>query len=856
MRLIALGALLGTSWIQVQRQLPDTWFYLGVGLLCGVLSTVCAWVCRDKDAPHASAIKAGLALMAAAGLACSWTIFTAQRALDDRLSESFDRESLWLDVVVRDLPTLQERGWRFEVDVRSARRSAEDADRLVNFPDRGLMFWPKSESGLWPQTLAPGERWRLQARVRQPVGTLNPEAFDLEAWMLERGLQFTASVQQGRAHRVPQRVGIDSGLAIDLDRTRDWIRQRITQALGSSPEAGVISALVVGDQRAITNPDWAIFRKTGVSHLMSISGLHVTMFAALAAWIGSWAWRLLCRWPFSFGLWVPVQSVGAAFAIAGAMGYALLAGFAIPAQRTALMVLVVGCAKILGMRADPWSVMAIALLAVLMTHPMAVLAPGFWLSFIAVAFLFSLADLSVPAAPVGQMKRMIDAVRQAALAQWAITLGLLPITILMFQQVSIVGPLANAIAIPVVSFVVTPLSMAGVMEQALLDTHALLGLAAWTQERLQMLLVWLAGQTFSTFDWPSPGWLRASIASAGMVMVFGNVLPGTWRRWRHFGWFGLVALFGVAPPAPQEGEMQVTLMDVGQGSGVLIRTREHALLYDTGPVMGQGDAGERIVLPTLRRYGVRGLDAIVVSHADQDHSGGLASVISSVSVRQLIAPELDALAPMIQQSAQAAPKDPSIEQVPCRAGLSWVWNGVSFQVLHPAVPADGPVAPRHRNRHSCLLRIADAHGGSILLTGDIPVRTDRELVGRFVGLQDPQDDSAAHLTGVALASQVLMAPHHGAKTSLSDELLRAVAPSLVGIQAGYRNRFGHPHPDVLERMRLAGITADRTLRTDLQGAIEIRWVVGQPMFWDFWRDHRRYWHLPRGISEAQDETDP
>lgn len=832
---VALGALLGTSWVHFQRQLPDALGFLWAGLGGIMLLAVWEWWSRGKISLRVSGIRALLALMAAAGLACAWTIFTAQRALDGRLAESLDRESLWLEVVVRDLPTLQQRGWRFEVEVRSAQRTAESAEAISDFPVRGLMFWPKSDSDQWPQSLAPGERWWLQARVRQPAGTLNPQAFDLEAWMLERGLHFTGSVQQGKMHRPPQLVGIDSGFAISIDRLRDRIREQIDEAVGTSPAASVLSALVVGDQRAITNSDWAMFRKTGVSHLMSISGLHVTMFAALAAMIGSWAWRLLCRWPFSFGLWLPVQSVAAMFGIVGALGYALLAGFAIPAQRTALMVLVIGCAKILGMRANPWSVMAIALLAVLISHPMAVLAPGFWLSFIAVAFLFSLVDQPGSVRQISFVKRVLDGIRRAAQAQWAITLGLLPITILMFQQVSVVGPIANAVAIPVVSFIVTPLAMAGVVAQALLGSHGVLALAAWTQEALQVLLAWMADQSLSTFDWPSPGWLRASIASTGMVIVFGNVLRGRWRNWRHLGWLSLAALFGVAPLAPQEGEMQVTLMDVGQGSGVLIRTREHALLYDAGPVMGQGDAGERIVLPTLRRYGIRSLDTVMVSHADQDHSGGLASIIAAMPVHELMAPE---------------------EHTQCRAGLSWTWDGVRFDVLHPAVPPDGPIPTRHRNRYSCVLRIADAQGGSMLLTGDIPVRTDRELVGRFTGLQDPEDVSALDVAGVPLASQVLMAPHHGAKTSLSEELLRAVAPSLVGIQAGYRNRFGHPHPDVLERLRLAGITEGRTLRTDLQGAIEIRWRAGQPVFWDFWRDHRRYWHLPRRPTETQDELDP
>ena len=292
--------------------------------------------------------------------------------------------------------------------------------------------------------------------------------------------------------------------------------------------------------------------------------------------------------------------------------------------------------------------------------------------------------------------------------------------------------------------------------------------------------------------------------------------------------------------------MQVTLMDVGQGSAVLIRTRDHTVLFDTGPMMGQSDAAERVILPTLRRYGVRRIDHLVVSHADQDHSGGLVSLLLAMPVASITAPEFQSLEELMRHASPAAAATPP-RQTECRAGQEWKTNGIHFQFLHPSnVPSS--ITVTQRNRYSCVLRIEDARGASLLLTGDIPIKTDRELVGRFIGLQDPENPEALALVGAKLASQVVVVPHHGSKTSLSEDFLRATAPQFVVIQAGYRNRFGHPHQETLDRIARAQVMPPQVLRTDQQGAIELRWSEGRLHYWDFWRDHRRWWHLGRTVE--------
>jgi competence protein ComEC len=838
---VALGLLAGIAWVQLQSQLTPASVFLFPGAIAASLAlaiaTTAHWVpsLRAGLVNFVCKVLLGLAVSVATGFAAAgYASLKAQQALDERLPDFLDRESLQLEVVVMDLPTRDLRSWRFEVLVRSARFDNKQHEPIADFPRRGVVHWYFTEQAAAPEVIAPGEVWRLQARVRQPSGTLNPGGFDYEAWMLEKGLSFNATVQTGKKHPPPQKIGHANGWQISIDQLRDRIRKRIDHALPAWESRHVLAALVVGDQRAIASADWAIFQRTGVSHLMSISGLHVTMLAALVGWIGSGLWRTLSRTRLAVGLLLPAQSVGALFAIIGALGYALLAGFAIPAQRTAWMVTVVSGAKLFGIRANPWATLSIAMVVVLLSDPMAVLAPGFWLSFMAVGFLFTLPDLQEKNFQKTRREKILTGIRQAGHAQLAITFGLMPVTVLMFQQIVLVGPLANALAIPVVSYLVTPFAMAGFLFAEFLEVNAVLIAAAWIQQTLHDFLMWCAALSFAAIDWPSLGIARTVIASLGMVVALGAVLPKVWSRWRHFGWLGLAALWGVAPAPPAYGDMSLTVIDVGQGTSMLIRTHNHSLLYDTGPSMGSSDAGARMVMPVLRRKGIRALDQVMISHADSDHAGGLRSVLELITVHELRTSWPAELA------AVPTRRNPSVVAQSCTAGQSWQWDGVRFEVLHPFenAPRYPPVIepafdylpqpwPRQlpkpdRNAESCVLRIQDRSGASILLTGDIPVKKENTL---------------------RLApTEILMAPHHGSKTSTGADLLAAVSPQLVLMQAGYKNRFGHPHPDVLNRVQDVGA---QVLRTDLQGAIEIQWQSGERTVRDFWHSHRRYWHLHR-----------
>ena len=853
----ALGVLAGVGWLQTRAYLPAVQSLLPWAGLVVVACGVLAWRISRGEARvwptiARNVLQTFVALLFGATVGLVWAAHTAHHALASRLSQDLDQQSVWLDTVIEDLPTRHDRGWRFEVRVKAAAVEM-DGDIIHAFPARGVVNWYGTPHAGIPEALHPGERWQLQAKIRQPAGTLNPSGFDVEAWMLEQRLGFTATVQQGRSVPAPRFMGREATGLQRIDIWRDQIRRLIAERISAVLPRDVIAALVVGDQRAIDTASWALFQRTGVSHLMSISGLHVTMFAALLGWCAAALWRLSCRMGLAAGLWVPVQSVRALAAAFGALGYALMAGFAVPAQRTAAMVIIVCAATVLGIRASPWAVIACALLVIVVADPMAVLAPGFWLSFLAVAFLFSLPEVqrrsrgvasnsSIESPVLGRrmmqrIRPLIDIARSAGHAQLAITCGLLPVTVLLFQQVIVVGPLANAFAIPLVSFVVTPLAMLGTVESMWFSSSLGLTLAAHAQALCEQGLHAVAALPFSAIDWPSPGLMRVAVASAGMVIVFGGVCRGRAFNYRYFGWLGLLALWGVAPTAPASGTMRLHVMDVGQGSSLLVQTHGHALLVDIGPAFAASDAGVRVILPELRRLGVRALDRVVVTHADRDHAGGLASVAAMMPIREMMAARPEQITPLMAGVSLADP----VPIRACSVGDGWQWDGVRFVVLHPLA---GRLMIKDTNADSCVIRIEASDGSSVLVTGDIPKRSERELVDRFVGLMDPEDPRSLHLIGARLASQVLIAPHHGSKTSSGDELLWGVSPELVVIQAGFRNRFGHPHAETLQRIATL-LPGTSVARTDLQGALRIDWPAGRPVVTDFWAHHRRYWHLPR-----------
>ncbi|MDA0225669.1 MAG: DNA internalization-related competence protein ComEC/Rec2, partial [Proteobacteria bacterium] len=480
-----------------------------------------------------------------------WAATFAHLRLADQLDPGYEARDLAVTGVVSGLPVAIERGVRFEFDIEAP----------GSLPPRVRLAW----YGEAPPVLQPGERWHLVVRLRRPHGQANPGGFDYEAWLLERGIGATGSVRP-RAANLP--LGMRTGAADRIAGWRGAISTRFQSVLGTRPAAGILAALAVGDQNAIAAEEWLLFQRTGVTHLMSISGLHVTLVSGLAAALVAFGWR---RVP-AFALALPARKAAAIAAIVGALGYTLLAGFGIPAQRTFFMVSVVAAALWSGRVASPARVLALALFAVVLLDPWAPLAPGFWLSFGAVALIFWTATgWSAPEAKPLQWVRV----------QWAITLGLAPLILLLFNQVSLVGPLANALAIPLVSLVITPLALLAVV----VPVDGVLHVAAWLTEWLLVFLETCASMPLALWQGAAPPAWAVGMAIAGVVwMLAPRGVP-----WRASGLALLAPAFLLPAPAPAPGQAWVTVLDVGQGLAVLVRTAGRALLYDAGPAWGGGN---------------------------------------------------------------------------------------------------------------------------------------------------------------------------------------------------------------------------------------------------------------------------
>ena len=622
--------------------------------------------------------------------------------------------------------------------------------------------------------------------------------------------------------------------------------------------AGVVAALVVGDQAAIERADWDIYRATGVAHLMSISGLHVTMFAWAAALCVGWLWRR-CGSRGGAMQWLPAQHAALVGGVLLATLYALFSGWGVPAQRTVWMLATVALLRLSG-KQWPWPlVWLLSMVVVVAIDPWALLQAGFWLSFVAVGVLFASdgrgpygtavahggaaigAALASPAHSPGPVPHrrwpgatlwarlrthpVANKLLAAAREQWAITLALTPLSLLLFQQVSLVGLLANAVAIPWVTLVVTPLALLGVVWSP-----------AWTAaavcvQGLGVVLAWFASWPFATISVAAPALFLGASAAIGAI-VLSMRLP--WAL-RTMGAAMALPVLLWQPPRPGHGQFELLAADIGQGNAVLVRTAGHSLLYDTGPRFSrESDAGQRTLVPLLRALGER-LDTVLLSHRDSDHTGGAAAILAMQPQAALLS------------SLEEGHELLSLRSSPqrCMAGQTWQWDGVHFDVLHP-LAADYSVANKS-NAMSCVLRISNGVH-TALLVADIEAAQEARLVQTYasttpISPYDPQQDAAtgavrAERVDTALKADILLVPHHGSKTSSTAPFLDAVQPRIALGQSGYRNRFNHPAPEVAQRY------AQRNIQLiSSPGCGAATWSSAQPQAVRCQRvEKKRYWH--------------
>ncbi len=773
----------------------------------------------------------------AVALAIAWCAFSATgwRATlrqADVLAVELEGRDLQITGVVASLPQRTANGLRFQFEVERATRDGQPVGVPVALPAVVSLGWYagfEADAAWSPaqRQLRAGQRWRFTVRLRQPHGLSNPYGFDQELRSFEEGVGASGSVRDASPPLL-----LDRAAAHPVERLRQQVRDAIELQVADPRAAGVLTALSVGDQSSIERSDWDVFRRTGIAHLVSISGLHVTMFAWLAAAAVGAAWRRSVR---ATAL-VPAPAAALWGGVLAAFAYAVFSGWGVPSQRTVWMLVAVAVLRSAG-ACWPWPLVLLAAATVVTAiDPWALLQPGFWLSFAAVGLLMVSGPLqanrvnptNVPepwsegsaAGPLGAGDTTVlptagwrahfatgrAAVSGGLRTQLIATVGLAPLTLVFFQQLSLVGFAANLVAIPLVTLVVTPLALLG----SVLPWLWLAG--AWLVSALSVALGWLAQLPLAVWSVGAAPWWAAGSGLLAAVLL---VMPLPWRV-RALAVPLLLPLLMPPHALPLFGQFELVAADIGQGTAVLVRTRHHLLVYDTGPQYSPDtDAGQRVLLPLLRARGEQRIDMLVLSHRDSDHVGGAAALLrSDLSIGELRSSVEDAHPLRLLAQLRAVPTSR------CIAAQQWVWDGVRFEVLHPA--AVDYASLRRSNAMSCVLRIQAADATTRLDAGgalDLTPRTVaiggvvagganslRGVVALLTGdIEREQETELLREQAQSLAAAVLMAPHHGSKTSSSPAFLDAVAPRVAVFQAGHHNRYGHPAAEVLARYRGRGI---------------------------------------------------
>lgn len=693
---------------------------------------------------------------------------------DDRLDAALTGQNLqvdgWVDGFVR--PT----GGQLSFPLRIV-GGADGFD----LPARVRLTWYDP-----PLEVTPGMDLALTVRLRQPHGLRNPGGFDYERWLFLEGYGATGYVRAGMTRidsvRRPARQWL---------KHRAAIAARIHEAVPARNAAALLTALAIGERFAFEEQHWQTLRRTGTSHLVAISGLHVGIVSALIFFLTRWLWL---RGPLTLAVYDLEASAVTSFL--SAVGYAALAGFSVPAQRALIMLVVALVSVVLRRRTTMLAGLSIALLFVLLWDPLAPLSASFWLSFAAVALIWQLGSLRTLAErDLGIVRRWW---RGVVRTQLGITIGLLPIVALAFGELSIVSPLANLLAIPFFSLVLVPLALVATLALAVPPVGAVLfGCAATLMQWSWVLLSGLAAQPWAATPLPQiASWQMLLLFFGAVIALPVHALPG-----RQLGWIVMLVPLVARPARPEEGAFEANVLDVGHGLAVVVQTHDHTLLYDAGARYRSGfDTGREIVLPALRHFGIETLDRIVISHADNDHAGGLDAVLTEFpDAEPIVGPDVDRYG-----------------ATHCRRGQHWSWDDVEFEILHP--PAG---YARRGNDNSCVLRIATS-SGVLLLTGDIETRGEQTLIAATRNL----------------SSDVIVVPHHGSATSSSAFFTAQVRPRYAVVSAAFANQWGFPKPDV--RARWEG-TGGRMLMTGDAGAIAITFPPqGEPVL----RSERGRWPLP------------
>ncbi len=699
-----------------------------------------------------------------------WTFFVASDHLSRRLPENLAGKDMQIQGQVIDLPQIDERKVRFNF--------------LLQKPENGI---PKKIRLSWyyPKTfLKVGQNWRFTVRLKPPHGNFNPGGFDYEKWLFVQNIGATGYVRnKPEPVLIAERMGWQR-----IDVWRETIARRLENHSGTIKFYGLIKALIIGDKSSISQAQWQVLRKTGTVHLMAISGLHIGMIAGIVFFLVNKIW-------LRTGIlrWLPAKIAALATFIV-AIFYSSLAGFSVPTQRALIMLSMVMLAIFAGKQTRSYHTLALAVLFVLVFDPLAVLNAGFWLSFTAVAMIIFVLG--------GRLRRQ-GYLKSAVNIHFVTALGLAPLLLLFFQQTSLVAPVANLIAVPVVGLMIVPLCLlAGVgLFFGFTWLQGLLALIDYFFQLLWNVLAFFSELPIAVMNSSQPDLFSIGLAIIGILwLVAPKGIPARWLG----GCLILPLWFPVAEQL-KPGEAKLTLLDVGQGLSAVIQTANHTLVFDTGAKYSRRyDSGSNVLIPFLRFNHINVVDTLVVSHGDNDHIGGVNSLMEGMQIKKLITSVPDKLT--------------DYDPIRCVAGQQWHWDGIDFLILSP-----GEIFFDSENDNSCVLLVT-TETGKLLLTGDIEKPAENRLVTTY---------------GKELQADVLIAPHHGSKSSSGFAFLEQVKPKIVLFPVGYLNRFGFPHKEIVKRYRLRGV---QLFNVAMTGAISVK-LGRRTTKIETWRDkHSKYWN--------------
>ena len=659
-----------------------------------------------------------------------WALIQATSVLNDRLSAELAGKDVTITGIIANVPEHGSHTIRFEF--------TPDKTADIDLPHKLRLNWYKP----LPLTLGAGERWQLTVRLKQIHGMANPGSFDYEGWLFQHRINATGYV---RNHNDNKRL--DTAPSYSINALRQTLLSKLNSHLQSSPQLGLIQGLTTGIRDNISLFQWQTLRLSGTNHLLAISGLHIGLAAAIGFFSFRWLWSRRAK----NLLFLPAMEAAAIAGFFAALFYAALAGFAIPTQRALIMVATVMVAVLIRRPVAPSYVLAFSLLLVLIWDPFAVLAAGFWLSFSAVAIILFTSQNRFPS-PRWQWLKI----------HTLIAVGLTPLLLLFFMQTSLVAPIANIIAVPFISLIIVPILLLATIMLWLYEPigAGLLQLADSLLTLFWPILEYLAALPFSHWTIAQlPFYYYLAIVIGTLLLLSPSRFPAKW-----LGVIGLSPLLLFNSGRPEQGEFWFTLLDVGQGLAAVVQTKDHTLVFDTGPKYSDSfNAGTAIVLPFLQQQGINSIDTLIISHADNDHIGGAKPLRKHITADTLLT---------------SMPNHKLADALPCLAGQSWQWNEVYFTMLYPTEEDSGS-----ENNLSCVLKVTNK-AGSVLLTGDIEKQAEQQLMLRH---------------GKALDSTILIAPHHGSKTSSSAAFIDAVQPEVVLFPVGYHNRYHFPASSITKR---------------------------------------------------------